>query len=117
MAPVSSPFFHSHADVTNSRSYVAGTDDGLALFVADDGLANCRSYDSGTDDVAHSDAVDLAEHFSHDGQPHCRADRLAELKPLGVRATRIARGISVGGELEYAGQGTIALALQHREEL
>ena len=39
------------------------------------------------------------------------------LKPLGVRATRIAQGISVGSELEYTDSGTIARALRNRQEL
>lgn len=36
------------------------------------------------------------------------------LKPLGVRVTRIASGIPVGGELEYSDQATIARALNGR---
>jgi recombination protein RecR len=36
------------------------------------------------------------------------------LKPLGVRVTRIASGIPVGGELEYADRATIARALVGR---
>ena len=39
------------------------------------------------------------------------------LKPLGVRVTRIARGISVGAELEYTDGGTLARALEERREL
>ena len=39
------------------------------------------------------------------------------LAPLGVRATRIARGLPVGGDLEYADGVTIAEALQHRREI
>ena len=39
------------------------------------------------------------------------------LIPLGVRVTRIARGLPVGGDLEYADGVTIAEALQHRREL
>lgn len=38
------------------------------------------------------------------------------ISPLGVRVTRIARGIPVGGDLEYADGVTIAEALQHRRE-
>jgi len=36
------------------------------------------------------------------------------LKPLGVRVSRIASGIPVGGELEYSDQATIARALSGR---
>jgi recombination protein RecR len=39
------------------------------------------------------------------------------LKPLGVRVTRIASGIPVGGELEYTDQATIARALAGRVTL
>jgi recombination protein RecR len=39
------------------------------------------------------------------------------LKPLGVRVTRIAQGISVGAELEYTDGGTIARAFQNRQEV
>ncbi len=37
--------------------------------------------------------------------------------PLGIRVTRIARGLPVGGDLEYADGVTIAEALLHRREL
>lgn len=37
-----------------------------------------------------------------------------KLEPLGVKLTTIARGISVGGELEYADELTIARSLSHR---
>jgi recombination protein RecR len=39
------------------------------------------------------------------------------VSPLGIRVTRIARGLPVGGDLEYADGVTIAEALQHRREL
>lgn len=39
------------------------------------------------------------------------------LAPLGVRVTRIARGLPVGGDLEYADGVTIAEALHGRREL
>ena len=39
------------------------------------------------------------------------------LGPLGVRVTRIARGLPVGGDLEYADGVTIAEALSNRREL
>lgn len=38
------------------------------------------------------------------------------LKPLGVKTTRIAYGIPVGGNLEYADQATLARALDGRRE-
>lgn len=39
------------------------------------------------------------------------------LKPLGVRVSRIASGLPVGGELEYADKATISRALEGRSEL
>lgn len=39
------------------------------------------------------------------------------LKPLGVRVTRIALGLPVGGDLDYADQLTITRALQGRTEM
>ena len=39
------------------------------------------------------------------------------LKPLGVRVTRIARGLPVGGDLEYADQVTLSKALEGRREI
>jgi len=39
------------------------------------------------------------------------------LKPLGIRVTRIAQGIPMGGDLEYADQVTLARALAGRREL
>jgi recombination protein RecR len=39
------------------------------------------------------------------------------LRPLGVRVTRIASGLQVGGELEYADGMTIARALEARRDL
>ena len=39
------------------------------------------------------------------------------LKPLGLRVTRIAQGLPMGGDLEYADQATLARALTGRREL
>lgn len=39
------------------------------------------------------------------------------IKPLGVKVSRIATGLPVGGELEYTDQATIARALAHRAVL
>ena len=45
-------------------------------------------------------------------------ERLAKLlRPLGVRITRIARGLPVGGDLEYADQVTLSKALEGRREI
>jgi len=39
------------------------------------------------------------------------------LRPLGARITRIARGLPVGGDLEYADQVTLSKALEGRREI
>lgn len=39
------------------------------------------------------------------------------LKPLGVKITRIARGVPVGGDLEYADEVTLSRAMEGRREL
>jgi recombination protein RecR len=39
------------------------------------------------------------------------------LKPLGVRATRIAMGIPVGSDLEYADEVTMSKSLENRREM
>ena len=39
------------------------------------------------------------------------------LLPLGVRVTRLARGLPVGGDLEYADQSTLLRALAGRQEM
>ena len=39
------------------------------------------------------------------------------MRPLGVRITRIARGLPVGGDLEYADQVTLSKALEGRREV
>jgi recombination protein RecR len=39
------------------------------------------------------------------------------LKPLGVRVTRLAHGMPVGGELDYADSATLLSALEYRREI
>ena len=40
-----------------------------------------------------------------------------QIHPLGIRVTRLARGLPVGGDLEYADQMTLAQALEGRREI
>jgi recombination protein RecR len=40
-----------------------------------------------------------------------------QLLPLGVKVTRLARGLPVGGDLEYADETTLARALSGRSEM
>ncbi|HEX9093809.1 MAG TPA: toprim domain-containing protein, partial [Coriobacteriia bacterium] len=39
------------------------------------------------------------------------------VKPLGVKVTRIASGLPVGGDLEYADEVTLGRALEARREM
>lgn len=39
------------------------------------------------------------------------------LKPMGFKITRLARGMPVGGELDYADSATLLDALEHRREM
>jgi recombination protein RecR len=39
------------------------------------------------------------------------------LKPLGVKVTRIAHGLPVGGDLEYADEVTLSKAMENRREM
>lgn len=42
---------------------------------------------------------------------------LRDLAPLGVRVTRISRGLPTGGDLEWADPDTLGAALEGRREL
>lgn len=42
---------------------------------------------------------------------------LKQLEPLGVKVTRLARGLPMGGDLEYADQNTLLRALSGRQEM
>ena len=39
------------------------------------------------------------------------------LKPMGIRVTRIAHGLPVGGDLEYADEVTLSRAMENRREI
>ncbi len=60
--------------------------------------------------------VILATNFTNEGE--ATAHYIAEmLRARGIRATRIARGVPLGGELEYVDLGTISQALHDRRGL
>ena len=60
--------------------------------------------------------VVLATNFTSEGE--ATAHYIGEiLKLKGIKATRIARGIPVGGELEYVDAGTLARALLDRRSM
>jgi len=79
-------------------------------------IARCAgSADGATGDLAIREAI-LATSPSVEGE--ATAVYLAKLlRPLGVRATRIATGVPIGGELEYADQVTLARAIDGRREM
>ena len=59
--------------------------------------------------------VVLATNFTHEGE--ATAHYLSEaLKARGLKVTRLARGVPLGGELEYVDPGTIAHAFQDRRD-
>jgi recombination protein RecR len=39
------------------------------------------------------------------------------LKPMGVKVTRIAHGLPIGGDLEYADEVTLSKAMENRREI
>src|SRR5689334_24922232 len=60
--------------------------------------------------------VILATNFTHEGE--ATAHYLGELLAArNLRVTRLARGVPVGGELEYVDAGTLAQALRERRSL
>jgi recombination protein RecR len=60
--------------------------------------------------------VILATNFTNEGE--ATAHYIAEmLRARGLRVTRIARGVPLGGELEYVDAGTISQALLERREI
>jgi recombination protein RecR len=60
--------------------------------------------------------VILATNFTHEGE--VTAHTLSEmLRSRGLMVSRIARGVPVGGELEYVDSGTLAQAVRERKPL
>jgi recombination protein RecR len=79
----------------------------------------------GPDDLAIDSLIARAGEFSEivlavnatvEGQTtaHYLTDRLA---PTGVKVTRLAHGVPVGGELDYLDEGTLAQALKARTDM
>lgn len=76
-------------------------------------VRRCSGAAPGSDAVAE---VILATSSTVEGE--ATAVYLAKLlRPLGVRASRIATGVPIGGELEYADQLTLARAIEGRREM
>lgn len=60
--------------------------------------------------------VVLATNFTNEGE--ATAHYITEmLRPKGIQVSRIARGVPVGGELEFVDSGTLAQAFRERREL
>jgi recombination protein RecR len=60
--------------------------------------------------------VILATNYTNEGE--ATAHYLSELlKSRGIEVSRIARGVPVGGELEYVDSGTLAQAVRERRPL
>ena len=60
--------------------------------------------------------VILATNFTNEGE--ATAHYIAEmLRARGIKVSRIARGVPLGGELEYVDAGTISQALLERREI
>jgi len=60
--------------------------------------------------------VILATNFTNEGE--VTAHTLGEmLQSRGLRVSRIARGVPVGGELEYVDSGTLAQAMRERKSI
>ena len=57
--------------------------------------------------------VVLATNFTNEGEATAHY-LTAVLRSKGLRVTRIARGVPVGGELEYVDSGTLAQAMRER---
>lgn len=69
-----------------------------------------RLHDGGTDEII------VATNATTDGE--ATALYLSKvIKPLGIRVTRIAQGIPVGSDLEYADQVTISRAMAGRHQI
>jgi len=60
--------------------------------------------------------VILATNYTNEGEATAHYIT-AMLRSKGVGVTRIARGVPVGGELEYVDSGTLAQALRERKAL
>ena len=102
------------AQVLNARYHVLG-----GVLSALDGVGpadlNLDSLVARVREGAVQEVV-LALNATVDGQTtaHYVTDLLA---PLGIRVTRLAHGVPVGGELDYLDEGTLAAALRQRTVL
>jgi recombination protein RecR len=78
-------------------------------------LARVRAYEADDSALAVAEVI-IATNPSVEGEATATFLQ-RQLQPLGVRVTRLARGIPVGGDLEYVDGVTLAQALSGRREL
>lgn len=65
-----------------------------------------------------TDVTEVIVATNHNVEGDATALYLARLiKPLGVKVTRLAHGMPVGGELDYADSATLLSALEYRREI
>jgi len=68
--------------------------------------------------IADSAATAAEQQGSRCSEGEATAHYISELLgPRGLKVTRLARGVPVGGELEYVDSGTLAQALRERRSL
>ena len=109
-----------HAKLTASTTIFKGSIVAIASGLFDRDLTNARGYtmhygmirDNGED----VDEVIIATNSSLEGET--TAMYISKLiKPTGIKVTRIASGVPVGGDLEYIDEVTLLRALEGRTEL
>ena len=68
--------------------------------------------------ISEADIGEVILATNPDVEGEATAMYLAKLiKPMGVKTTRIAHGLPVGGDLEYADEVTLAKSLEGRREI
>jgi signal transduction histidine kinase len=97
----------TQADSSITREY-GGTGLGLSIVRS---LAELMGGEAGV-----VSEVVLATNFTNEGEATAHY-LTAMLRPKGIAVTRIARGVPVGGELEYVDNGTLAQAMRERRVL
>ena len=70
------------------------------------------------DTLTHEDIVEIILCTNPNLEGDATAMYLSrQLRPLGIRVTRLASGLPVGGDLEYADELTLGRALEGRREV
>ena len=91
---------------------------GPLVAVLDYGIGNLRSAQKGLERVGADEVHEIILATNPNVEGEATALYLAKLlKPLGVRVTRIAMGVPVGSDLEYADEITMLKAMEGRREV